>query len=113
MISQERAEGAMQIILHAGDARLRTTEALRALAGFDFQAAREALVEAKKEVTEAHTYQTVELQREAEGNDPEFSVLVVHAQDTCMTVYSEMTLAEHLIEIAESIDSRLKALEGK
>lgn len=107
------AKGAMQIILHAGDARMKTAEALRALEEFDIESAKKYLAEAKVDIVEAHKSQTVELQREANGENTEFSVLLTHAQDTCMTVYSEMNIAEHLIKLTEKLDQRISKLENK
>ena len=101
----------MQIILHEGDAREATTEALNALKEFDISKARECLKKADEEIVEAHKAQTVELQREANGENPEFTVLLTHAQDTCMTVNSEINITKNLLEIVEAIDARLKKLE--
>ncbi len=107
----EHAQVAMQIILHAGDARVKTMDALRSLKVFDTEVAKKYLAEAKEDLVEAHKVQTTELQKEASGEGMEFSVLFAHAQDTCMTVSAEMNIAEHLIDICESIDQRLKVLE--
>lgn len=109
----ERAQVAMQIIMHAGDARVKTMEALKALKTFDIEAARQDLREGKEELVKAHTVQTDALQAEARGEEVEFSLLFSHAQDTCMTVCSEMNIAEQLIDICEDIDKRLKALENR
>lgn len=113
MVNEEHAKKAMQIILHAGDARLKCMEALKALDTFDIESARKFLSEAKIDIVDAHKIQTVELQSEADGKECEYSVLLTHAQDTCMTVYSEMNIAEHLIDLTEALDRRFKALERK
>lgn len=109
----ENAQVAMQIIMHAGDARTHTMNALKALKVFDTEGARKSLSLAKEDIIKAHNVQTDALQKEAEGIEVEYSILFSHAQDTCMTVYSEMNLAEHFIDICESIDQRLKALENQ
>ena len=113
MISEEHAKKAMQIILHAGDARLKCMEALKSLDTFDIEGARNFLAQAQVDIVEAHKIQTVELQSEANGEECEYSILLTHAQDTCMTVYSEMNIAEHLIDLTEALDRRFKALEEK
>lgn len=110
-MKESTALNSMQIILHAGDAREATTEALNALKKFDINKARECLKKADEEIVEAHKAQTVELQREANGENPEFTVLLTHAQDTCMTVNSEINITKNLLEIVEAIDARLKKLE--
>lgn len=110
-MKESTALNSMQIILHAGDAREATTEALNALKEFDINKARECLKKADEEIVEAHKAQTVELQREANGENLEFTILLTHAQDTCMTVNSEINITKNLLEIVEAIDARLKKLE--
>ncbi|WP_317301222.1 PTS lactose/cellobiose transporter subunit IIA [Allobaculum stercoricanis] len=99
---------AMQMILHAGDARSNVADALRDIKAFNFEAAKEKMAEAEKQLTEAHQAQTNVLQEEANGVKHELHVLFIHAQDTLMTIKSEYELARQLIEIFESIDGRLK-----
>ncbi len=112
-MSEKLAMGAMKIILHAGDARIKVNEALNELEKFDFENAKKYLEMAREDITEAHKYQTVELQRESNGENPEFSILLTHAQDTCMTVLCEMNMAERLISLTEALDERIKNLENK
>lgn len=109
----ENAQIAMKIILHAGDARLKTTEALRELKQFHIEEAKNYLAQANEDIVAAHQVQTNILQAESNGDEIEYSTLFSHAQDTCMTVYSEINIAEQLIAICESIDIRFKALESK
>ncbi|MEG0470274.1 MAG: PTS lactose/cellobiose transporter subunit IIA [Longicatena sp.] len=108
----ENAQIAMKIILHAGDARLKTTEALKALKEFNVEDAKKYLAEANEDIVAAHQVQTGILQAESNGDEIEYSTLFSHAQDTCMTVYSEINVTEQLIDICESIDKRFKALEN-
>lgn len=107
----ENAKTAMQIILHAGDARLKTSEALKALKSFDIKLAKEHLAQANEDIILAHQTQTEALQAESNGDEIEYSILFSHAQDTCMSVCSEINITEQLIDICESIDNRLKKLE--
>ncbi len=109
----ENAQVAMQIILHAGDARVKAMDALKALKEFDIESAKKHLAAAKEDIVKAHNVQTDALQAEARGEDTEYSILFCHAQDTCMTVYSEMNLAQHFIDVCESIDKRFKLLENQ
>lgn len=110
-MNMENAKAAMQIILHAGDARLKTTEALNALKTFDIEGARTLLAQANEDIIAAHQAQTNSLQAESNGEDIEYSILFTHAQDTCMTVYSEINIAQQLIELSEAIDQRFRNLE--
>lgn len=109
----ENAQSAMKIILHAGDARLKVAEALKALKTFDLDTAKQLLEEANVDIVAAHSAQTTALQAESNGDEIEYSILFTHAQDTCMTVCSELNIAQQLIEICEGIDQRFKKLEEK
>lgn len=114
MVGMEGLEGnvlvsaAMQIILHAGDARLKVTEALREAKAFDFEKAAEAMKEAEKEITLAHNAQTEIIQNEASGISYGFSLLFVHAQDTLMTINSEVRLGKEMIDILKIIEAKTK-----
>lgn len=88
---------AMNILTHAGDARMLAKQALEAVQQFDFAKAEEVLAEAKKEITEAHSAQTEIIQNEARGVKYEYSMLFNHAQDTLMTINSEIELTTTLI----------------
>ena len=58
----ENAQAAMQIILHAGDARLKTAEALKSLKTFDIERAKQQLLDANEDIVAAHQSQTASLQ---------------------------------------------------
>lgn len=104
-------ESSMQIILSAGDARVATKEALEAIANFDFESAQLKMEEASKNITRAHKIQTDCIQAETRGEKCEYSLLFAHAQDTLMTIYSEINIAKQLIKLAKSLDERVKKLE--
>ena len=108
-----RAQSAMQMIMHAGDARALAMQALDALNTFDVEGAREKLKEANKEVVEAHKIQTEAIVDETRGIPAEYSVLFCHAQDTLMTVNTEINLANHLVEMTAALDERIEKLENK
>ncbi|MEI5993178.1 PTS lactose/cellobiose transporter subunit IIA [Candidatus Enterococcus mansonii] len=107
------SQQAMKIILFAGDARVNCKNALIAVEKNDFEVAKTEMKVAKTNITEAHKIQTKAIQGEMgeERNSPDHSLLFTHAQDTLMTIYSEINLANHLIKIAEGIDERLTLLE--
>jgi PTS system cellobiose-specific IIA component len=102
---------AMGIIMHAGDARLLIYEALTAISGNDYDSATEKLKEAQKKMTEAHKIQTDMIQGEARGEGIGYSLLFTHAQDTLMTIYSELNLAKQLYKMFESFEQRISKLE--
>jgi Phosphotransferase system cellobiose-specific component IIA len=102
---------AMQIILHAGDARVFCKQALDAIASNDFESANEKLKQAQSKITEAHKVQTDAIQEETRGVDSEYSLLFAHAQDTLMTIYSEINIAKQLLKIFKVYNDRLEKLE--
>ena len=99
---------AMQIILHAGDARVRVTDALQEAKKFDFDKADALLEEAEKAFVLAHKAQTEIIQNEASGEHYEFSLLFAHAQDTLMTIHSELRMGKEMVDILKLIEKRTK-----
>jgi len=95
----ELVEVAMQIILHAGDARLKIEEALLEVKKFDFTKSKEILVEADECIRLAHVAQTKVIQNETSGKTYEPSLLFNHAQDTLMTIMSEEKIVKLMIEV--------------
>ncbi|OFM68511.1 hypothetical protein HMPREF3026_00845 [Lactobacillus sp. HMSC073D04] len=91
----------MQVILHAGNARELTMAALTELTAEkpDFRKIADNFKHAHLELTEAHSHQTDMIQLEANGDFIPYSTLFGHAQDTLMTIQSEMLLAEKITEI--------------
>ena len=106
-------ESAMGIILHAGDARVLCKEALECLASSNFEKAELKMKEANKKITEAHKIQTNSIQEETRGKPSEYSLLFAHAQDTLMTIYSELNISKQLVNIFKEYDQRLINLEKK
>jgi len=112
-MTDEMINRSMEIILHAGDARLQVKLALDAIAAQDFANAKECMVKANEEIRIAHRVQTDAIQGEAQGITTEYSLLFSHAQDTLMTIYSEINIAKQMIAIFEKYEARIKALEEK
>ncbi len=99
--SNESVKETMEIIINAGDARDFISKALDKVAESDYSAAKELMEEANQKLVAAHRIQTKKLQKEAEGDAVEYSVLFTHAQDTVMTIMSEYNLSKKLIDIFE------------
>ncbi|MCH4083533.1 MAG: PTS lactose/cellobiose transporter subunit IIA [Olsenella sp.] len=106
-------QDAMSILIAAGDARNSVKEAYDAMAEGDFAAAQEKIDEADKQIVEAHHVQTDHIQGVFRGEGEDYSLLFTHAQDTLMTIYSEIITAKRLYTVFSSIDTRLKKLEGE
>lgn len=111
---EETVNTAMSIIMSAGDARLLCKQSLDAVAKSDLAAANELFKQSKKKIAEAHGLQTDAIQSEMNGGEPlEYNSLFTHAQDTLMTVYSEINITRHLIQICGHYDERLKEMEKR
>lgn len=113
MVKEAIVESAMSIIMHAGDARVACKKALDAIAKADFAAAEEHMKEANKEISEAHKIQTDAIQGEVRGEESEYSLLFAHAQDTLMTIYSEINLAKQMLKIFKAYEERIAGLEKR
>lgn len=98
---------AMQIILHAGDARIKVEGALDKVKVFDIEGAKAGIVEAKECIRLAHQAQTEVIQNETRGKTYEPSLLFNHAQDTLMTIMSELKLAKEMIALFEVLDTKI------
>ena len=94
---------AMEVILNAGDGRNCVETALDCMASFDFEGAEQQLAEADEKILTAHRAQTDTIQRQAAGEDVEYSLLFTHAQDTLMTISSEFRIAKKLLPILRAL----------
>lgn len=112
-MNEETVRSAMSIILHAGDARNFCKQSLDAIAADDVALAKAKMKEAQKKITEAHRVQTDSIQAETRGEKSEYSLLFSHAQDTLMTIYSELNIAKQLIKICENYNQRLEQIEKR
>ncbi len=110
-MDEQIVEKAMDIIMHAGDARLACKKSLDCLMAGDVAASREQMKLADEEIAQAHHVQTDCIQGAIGGEEFPYNVLFAHAQDTLMTIYSEIGLAKQLTDVYEALDGRLKKLE--
>ena len=110
---EKMASIAMQIVIHAGDARNLIMEALDHAAEGLYDQAEDKLKEAREELRQAHIFQTEVVQSEAGGKKYECSLLFTHAQDTVMTICTEMNLAKKIISMYRKLDDRISKLEEK
>jgi len=90
---------AMQIILHAGDARNNMSDAISEAAQGNTRKADELMQTAQDNINKAHEAQTKIIQNEMAGQTYEPCILFTHAQDTLMTVMSEMKFSSELIKL--------------
>lgn len=104
---------AMAIIMDAGDARTLINESFDEVGRNDFSMIKEKLAEAHEKIKSAHGKQTDIIQGEIRGEKHPPSLLFTHAQDTLMSINSELLLAKNIINVFSKIDVRLRELEKK
>ena len=61
----------------------------------------------------AHVQQTQIIQDEAKGFHHEINILFIHAQDTLMTIMSELNMLETLGSVLLEFGQKIKDNEGK
>ncbi|MFC7394450.1 PTS lactose/cellobiose transporter subunit IIA [Scopulibacillus cellulosilyticus] len=91
------------IILHGGNARSLAMEAVSLAKNGNFDEAREKLKKASEEISEAHKTQTSLIQKEAEGEKTDVSLLLVHAQDHLMNALTIQDFAKEFVELYEKL----------
>ena len=109
MNNQEMYEIAFQIIVHAGESRSLSTEAMDAAEKYDFEKAEELLEKANEEFLACHQIQTDMLTSEANGEKNEINVIFIHAQDHLTTATMAMDNAKRLVTMYK----KMKENEGK
>ena len=104
LVGPSSLEGiSFQIILHAGNARSSSMEAIHFAKSGKFELALEKIAEADRSFLEAHQAQTSLLEREANGESQTVSILLVHAQDHLMTAMTVKEMAQEFIELYRKI----------
>ena len=96
---------AMQIILHAGDCRNLLNEAINDLLDDKSEEeVKEKITQAKKEITIAHVIQTDMIQSSINEEELQTTLLFTHAQDTLMTINSEVNLVQSMIRLYRKLE---------
>lgn len=108
-MDETKYENAMQIILHAGNAKSAALMAIDAAAEGDFEQAEANLKEAQEEIHEAHGVQFGLIQGEANGTPVEVNIILVHAQDHLSMAFMASDMAERLVALYR----RVSELETK
>ncbi|KWW16604.1 PTS cellobiose transporter subunit IIA [Peribacillus simplex] len=92
-----------QMILHGGNSRSHSMEALQFAKSGEIEQAKKSLQKAKEELTLAHRIQTNLIQNEAGGNNTEISLILIHAQDHLMNAITVKDLAEEFIYLYKEL----------
>ena len=88
-----------EIVAYAGDARSKLLEALSSAQKGEYEEAHRLIDAANACIVEAHQSQTTLLQKEAAGEDLDFSVTLMHGQDHLMTTLLLKDMIYHIIEL--------------
>ena len=96
----------MNLIIHSGEARSFSMEAMKLAKEGQIDVARDLIERASEELSNAHASQTQLIQGEAGGNKTEVSLLLVHAQDHLMTSMTLKDLAQEIIDIHEKLQEK-------
>ncbi|WMC91497.1 PTS lactose/cellobiose transporter subunit IIA [Kineothrix sp. MB12-C1] len=104
----ELNQAAMQIIMLAGDGRNLLTEAVKSVMGnASEEETDEKLRQAKEKIVEAHRIQTKMIQDTIEDEELQTTLLFSHAQDTLMTIYSELNMTGHIISMYRKLSDKI------
>lgn len=92
-------EQALQIILHAGNAKSHAMIAIEAAEKSQFEQAADELEKANDEMGEAHKLQFDLVRAEASGTPVEVTIILVHAQDHLTMAIMSIDFAERFIRL--------------
>ncbi|WP_068783502.1 PTS lactose/cellobiose transporter subunit IIA [Paenibacillus phocaensis] len=92
-------ENAMEILLHAGDARELIRKAVQFLKDDDENAFDLTMDEANGKLNKAYVIQTKVIQTTIETEKNEYSILFAHAMDTLMAIKSEYEITNNLTKL--------------
>ncbi|WP_335621844.1 PTS lactose/cellobiose transporter subunit IIA [Clostridium isatidis] len=88
---------AFKLISNVGEAKSLLMEALELARNDNFEAADDKIKEANKFLSEGHHSHFSLIQKEADGEQLPFSLILMHAEDQLMTTESLKLLVEELI----------------
>jgi len=103
MNKEELYNLSFQLILHSGNARSLSMEALYEAKSGNFENARTKMTEANEEFHQAHRFQTDLIQAEASGEHFEIPIILIHAQDHLMNALTVKDLANEFIDLYEKL----------
>lgn len=104
MDNEKMYEIAFQIIVHAGESRSLSSEAMDACENYDFEKAEELLKKANDEFLECHQIQTDLLTAEANGESSPVNIILVHSQDHLTMATMAMENANRIIKMYKKLD---------
>lgn len=102
-------EIAFQIILYSGNGKANSMKAIHEAKIGNYEMAEQLMMEAGRELTEAHKCQTKLLQGEANGINGDVSIILVHSQDHLMTSMTFRDLAQEFIDVYQHLAAKSSA----
>lgn len=106
MNEEELLQVAMQLIIHAGNAKSECMEAIQLVKSGDFSGSTEKIEAANQSLTYAHHAQTSLLTNEARGEHVQPTLMLIHAQDHLMNAITFRDLAKEMIELYTRINTQ-------
>jgi PTS system cellobiose-specific IIA component len=103
----------MTVIMNSCNGRDKVDECYKAMSENDFPKAAELLKEADQEILKAHRAQTEVIQAQAGGEDTEYSLLFIHAQDTLMTSDSQLRTAQGILPVFKKQYEQMELIKEK
>ena len=88
-----------EIVAYAGEARSKLLEALNLAQKGVYDKAEVLIREAETAIIESHKVQTEMIAKDAEGENLELGVIMIHGQDHLMTTILLKDLVRHFIEL--------------
>lgn len=103
---EELYEIAFGLILHAGNSRSQSIQAVREAENGNFARAEECMKAAEEELHLAHEVQTELLQKEAGGDAMTINLIMVHAQDHLAMAMSQKEVSVQMIRLYQRLEDR-------
>lgn len=105
-MDESKYENALQIILHAGNAKSSALMAIDAAAEGDFEEADRLHAESQAEMGEAHKMQFALTQAEASGNPVDINIILIHAEDHLTMAIMAADMAERMIDLYREVKAK-------
>lgn len=93
-----------QIISNSGTAKSSYIEAIQKAKQKDFEAAEKLIAEGQECFTQAHHIHSELLQKDASGEHPKFSLILMHAEDQMANSEMAYVMAKEIIELYKKLN---------
>lgn len=104
---------AMQLIIHAGNAKSQAMNAIALARDGGIIEAKAKIKESEAAMEDAHKFQTDALQRSFEHPEEGVNMLMAHAQDHLMNAITTQALAIEFITMYEKMEELVRFVKGE